>query len=417
MAILTDINLISATEITQDISTKTITLNITGNLTEDGIDFLTLYQFVNDDNKIKKITNEIFELVNGWTFFEPSISLLRNGGFAIRNVSGDIIEEYACIITFGDIGEQQQVYYTIGDNTNQQFVNFPNTGNVNYCVKIFDLINNNKTDIKVFVRDYMNTYDMATLSDLGLSELSYQIYRFPLYTMNDLNIIHPKEDVLLYGVTITYSDSNILKNMNGNNYPFNIIIDGNGRDLNDIYESVQAKLTLNDDIDDGTTVVVGKIADELLYYSGEILTTKPGVFVENFNDDERNEIEFYDSNNILRTYSYIASGTFIFNDNLFTDPSAEYMLFYTDGWGTDSAIQVVDINGTPIMGSVTQSEISFTYDYDLDNNGGFASSDKNVTLVANGKNTGQFLKVNGTITRTKKNIFRMNAVKELSYKI
>lgn len=416
MTILSDINLITPTEVNLDTNTKTISLNIAGNLTADGIDFLTLYQYINDESIVKKITNEIFELINGWTFVSSSIDLLRNGGFAIRNVSGDIIEEYACIITFGDIGQEQQIYYTLGDNINQDFNNFPKTGNINYCLKIFDTINNNKSDIQIFVRDYMNTYDMSKLSDLGISELTYQVYRFPLYTMNDLNIVHPEEDALLYGVSIFYNETDVLKNINGNEYPFRVIIDGNGKTLNEIYEAVKIKLTLNTDIDDGTTTVIGKIADDLLYYEGEILVTKPGVFIENFNEDEKNEVEFYDVNNILRTYSYIAAGTFIFNEHLYNDPSAKYMLFYSDGWGTENAQLVNDINGVPIQGNITQSKMIFTYDYDLDNNGGLPSTDKNVVLVANGKTKGQFFKLNGTITRTKFNIFRMNTIKELSYK-
>ena len=409
-------------EVVINSSNLTIELVETGNLTSSGVTFLALFQFLESQwtsdpllfpvsFPLNYITDEKYEMINGWTFIGNSINLLKSGGFALKNVSGDIIQEYCCIITFGNIGEDHQVYYS--HDNNQTIVNFNSTGQVNQLVEITESINN----IKLYVREYYNEYDMSSLSDIGISNITYQVYRFPLNNSFDLNIDYSSETADLYGVTITFNDVDVQKDINGNLYPFKTIIDGNGRTVREIYEAVQSLLTKEYDIDYGTNTVIGKVAPELLYYEGEILTTKPGVFVENFNEDDINEIEFYDSNNVLRTYKYVATGTFIFNEHLFTDVNAEYMMFYTDNWGTENAVQVMNADGNPITGTIGQSEIVFTYNYDTDTNGGPAASDKNVTLIAIGKDNGQFVKVNGTITRTKLNIFRMNAVKELSYKI
>jgi hypothetical protein len=430
MSILTNPNNLNQNiEVIFDTNNKTIELLIDGNLTSDGVDFYTLYLFTesewnNDPNlslfqfPFKFIDEQKFELINGWTFINSNtIDLLRNAGFSIKNGSNVSLEEYACIITFGDINTDSQIYYTQGNT--QDWTNFNTNGHVNQCIKIYDFLNsiNYKNNIKLFVRDYYNTYDQIELSDIGVDEMTYDTYRFPLNTENDLNVVNDTVTVDTYGVTITYYDNDIMKTIDDNSYPFNIVIDGNGRRIGEIYQAVKSLLLKEYDIDNGTGTVIGKVSDELIYYEGEILTTKQGVFIENISKVDINSVEFYDSNNILRTYLYVSSGKIIFNENLYNDGNAEYMMFFKDTWGGDNAIPVKNENGVEIRDVINNSENEFTFGYDTDSDGGLPSTDKNVTIIAIGKNKGEFIKVDGTISRTKNNIFRINAPKEINYKI
>jgi hypothetical protein len=76
-------------------------------------------------------------------------------------------------------------------------------------------------------------------------------------------------------------------------------------------------------------------------------------------------------------------------------------MFFTSGFGTGSAILVEDDNGVDISGTLGgASSVSFTFDYDNNTQGGrTAGTDADVTVVAIGLDTAQYVSATATITR------------------
>lgn len=95
-----DITLSGTTEVFIDTSAKTIRLNLDGNLSTDGVTLKALYSFLKEEWKndpftknlpafpfpMVPITDESFELVDGWDFANDwSRWLIRTGGWTVRN--------------------------------------------------------------------------------------------------------------------------------------------------------------------------------------------------------------------------------------------------------------------------------------------------------------------------------------------
>jgi len=116
-----------------------------------------------------------------------------------------------------------------------------------------------------------------------------------------------------------------------------------------------------------------------------------------------------------------------FNAALQGDAAAEYRMFFENDdagddlgndYGTDNALLVNDNGGTPISGLISgQASIGFDYDYDgnVQRGAGSANTEVPVVLVAIGIASAQFVKVSGTIVRSKSNNFSFVANDELTY--
>lgn len=209
MAIITDPDQLNqGIEVTITTGTKKITLAVAGNLSTDGVTLKCLYSFLkeewkNDVNLIKfpfpmqPITDEQFELVNGWDFFNnTSRYLIRNGGWALKDNSGVSQEEWAGVVTLGEIGGStvpgsgtDQVYFqqSTGAATNIQ-----RTGAVNQAIQIYgDATHGNfdfRNSLTLFVRAQGKTFDSATNTEIGAATMTYQVYRFPLSNGTDLKV-------------------------------------------------------------------------------------------------------------------------------------------------------------------------------------------------------------------------------------
>jgi len=348
-----------------------------------------------------------------------------------------------------------------------------------------------RTFFKIFLRIEGKKYSQSELSDIGVTKLTYQAYRFPLSNDLDLKITHTDSQIdsdgdgtpdvspydnmnitylkgngfTTWDSTVTYNTDDVVQgsdgrwyisitdNNSGNDpttdttnwssydgerqigssyYAFNTIIDANVSNsgtnptAEQIYEFVQFELRQNLDIDAGTGTVIGKIASPLLDFVGDTLVTKDGVFIDNFNAQDTNRIEFYDVSGTKRTFPYVAAGVIYFNDNLQADSSAIYTMFFKDPDGTSSsgdefgttgAIVVNDKDGTPISGNVGgQASVNFTFDYDGNTQGGrTAATDADVVVVAIGLDKAQYVKAEGTITRSTQNSISLVAPLERNY--
>ncbi len=193
-------------------STKTIKLVVVGNLSTDGVTLKCLYSFLKEEWRtdpnsknlaafpfpMVPITNESFEFVEGWDIFDNTGRyLLRTAGWTVRNTAGNVTQKWAGIIGLGTIEAGDQLYYqqeTGGSATNVQL-----TGQINQAVQILrdddgDGVYAEGSDydrtsyFSLFCREVSQLYGKSTLTDIGVTSMDSQAYRFPITTAADLKI-------------------------------------------------------------------------------------------------------------------------------------------------------------------------------------------------------------------------------------
>ena len=389
---------------------------------------------------MEAITPEQFEFLDGWLLADStSRNLIRNAGWAERNSSGGLTAMYAGIISLGTLGATDQPYYQ--NQTLGAAVDFAFQGPINEAVQIYSDPNGDgstadgfdrRDTLTLYAREQAKIYATSDLAAIGVTEMTYQAYRFPLANSSDLKVTENDVTVDAYGVTVTWFSSPQSRNIGGTNRDFGIIIDGNNRTAEEIYMAVQSALRKNSDIDDGAGVVIGNTAAELLEFVGDTLKTKyattvppvnggRGVYIDNFNSNDTNRITFQDNTNTERTFPFVAAGSITFNANLQNDAAAEFWMFFTTNpagdFGTASAVLVNNNAGTAIAGLVSgQSAFAFDFDYDGDTTGGrTAGTDADVTIVAIGTDGAQYVLATGTITRAVGQNFSLVAPLERNY--
>jgi len=411
-------------EVIFDTAAKTIELVIAGNLSTDGVALQALYSFCKEEWKndsslimypfpMVPITSEQFEFVNGWTYKDANtVNLFRDAGFAVKDGAGNSEEEYIGVITLGSIGSGDQVYYQ--QEVDGASTDVVLTGVVNQCVKVYGDVSNGDFDyrdyFKIFVREQAKTYADAAHTNIGVSTFTYQAYRFPLANGADLKVTNNDVTADAYGVTIEYFGSAQSRNIGGPSYDFSIIVDGNNRTAEEIYEAVQSALRKNSDIDDGAGTVTGKTADTLLKFVGDTLVTSNGVYIDNFQSADTNRIEFYDDTAVKRTFPFVATLTLNFSDTLATDGGAIYRLFETAGFGTVGATLVQNAGASDISGNISGAQVVTDYAYEANGN-----TDLDVTLVCIGLDKAQYVVATGTIERSNANSITATAALERNY--
>lgn len=415
-------------------SARTIQLSVAGNLSTDGVTLQAVYskckelwKSASDLIKIPfpfdAITSTQFDLVNSWNFADSTTrQLIRDAGWSVRDNVGAALEEWAGIISLGTVGNLDQIYYQQVDGGLSQ--NFVKLGAVNQAIQIFKSGTgafNYRNYLKLFSREQGKTYAQASLTDIGVTTMTYQTYAFPVSNSQDLKISATDATVAANvpytGMSITYQASPVSRTIGAGSYNFSVIINGNNATTEQIYEFVQYKLRQNSDIDTGAGTVIGKTANSLLRFLGDTLITGTGVYIDGFSATDTNRIQFFDNTGTQRTFPYVAAGTIIFNDNLKTDANAVYRLFFASGYGTASAITVNDNAGNPIAGSLAgASTVSFSFDYDGNNQGGRTpGTDAAVVAVALGLNKAQYVQANATITRSTANVINLVSSLERNY--
>jgi len=172
-------------------------------------------------------------------------------------------------------------------------------------------------------------------------------------------------------------------------------------DLVEIYEFIQRQLRKSTDINsdaagDAYGTVYGNVAKELAGFIGTTLATKPGVFIDNYDINDQNDMEFYDitvDNNGLdsedvplvstkRTFPFVAAGTMVFSSNLIG--AGKYWMYFDEAgsgnvFDSANAIIVNDNGGSPITGTINQANITFDFDYTNNVQGG-RTPDENASV-------------------------------------
>jgi hypothetical protein len=447
-----------STNVYIDTSAKTIKL-VPGQgslVAADGVTEKAIYSFIKEEWKndplsknlaafdfpMVPITDEFFELVNGWNWANSTTrETIRRGGWIVRNISGNVIEHWAGTailnslptdqITF-ELGTDGAVDYTFPGNTAEsiQIISDPN-GDGNY-VDGYD----NSSNVVVRNREQGQLYSVSSATGIGESSLSApKLFSFSLPTGTDLNIA--ASDITISGsapytgMSITRFATPQARLIGGISRNFGWIINGNSGTKQQIYEFVQWSLRQAGDQDAGAGTLVGVLMPELLEFVGSTLKTKTatntegggtGVYIDNFIAIDTNDLVFVDNTAAERTFPFVAAGNLSFNANLVNDADGVYFLYFTDGvdagdeFGSSGAILVEDNGENPITGSVSGASIAFDFDYDGNNQGNRTpGTDANVTAVALGLSTGQYVKTTGTITRSNANSISFVAAVERQY--
>lgn len=226
-------------------------------------------------------------------------------------------------------------------------------------------------------------------------------------------------------------------------YAFDVIIDadttvgpaasGSARTA-EIYEAIQFALRQSTDIDASAPgSITGATANSLLKFVGDTLVTSPGVFIDSFNTQDTNAIEFYDHASAKITFPYVAALTINFGDNLQNDQYSNYWVFFTsdaaadapagNNFGTVNAIIVKDKDNADMTGTVNPAwptkrafaSHSFNYDSNVQRGTGSAAKDAPITVVGIGLNSGQYVSSTGTIARSTANSVSLISSLERNY--
>ena len=235
-------------------STKTIKLVTVGNLSTDGVTLKCLYSFLKEEWRtdpntknlaafpfpMTPITDEQFELVDGWDFVaDASRYLIRTGGWAVRNVAGNVTQMWAGVVGLGDIEAGDQLYFQ--QSASGAATNFQLTGQVNQAVQIlrdddgdgvfaegsdFD----RRSYLKIFVREQAQVYDDSDNTSIGRPALTFQSYGFPISTAVDLNIVESDVNIAANApytsIVIRYFDQAFTRDVDsGTGRSFGIVVD------------------------------------------------------------------------------------------------------------------------------------------------------------------------------------------------
>lgn len=447
MALITDPDLLTyelassptgSAMVTVDLASRDIQLTEVGALSSDGVTGQCLYSLIKEIWKdeataipypfpMEAITPQQFEWINDWVpTNDATRKLIRFAGWAEKTTAGATKREYAGIVSLGTLGATDQPYYLNGSGTP---VNFTYDGPVNEAIQIFgDVSNGNfnyRSSLSLFAREQGKTYASASLSDIGVTTMTYQVYSFPLANGADTKVTQADVVVDAYGVTITWYATAQVRSIGGTNRNFHVIINGNSRTAEQIYMAVQSGLRKATDIDAGAGTKVGRITNQLLTFVGDtlftLLDTTGGVFIDNYQPTDINRLVFTDDTNTQRTFPFTASVVFNINPNLAADSDAIYRVFFTTNpagnMDTASAVLVDDASGVDMAGLIAgRTSITHTFAYDTNAQGGrTAGTDANITAVAIGLETGQYVRATGTIARSTANSVSLVAALERNY--
>jgi len=420
MALITDPDdLNQGTEIVIDTSALTFQLIVTGNLSNDGITGQALYSFFKEEWKtdatlipyefpMESLTPEQFEFRKGWKPADDTTrNLLRSCGWRELSGSNAVLREYVGIVSLGSIDASDTAYYAFANQNTKTAFDFP--GVINQGIQTFGDSNNGNFDnrlevLTLYIRIQGKLYGSSTSTSIGVSNLSYIAYRFPLSEATDLKITVSDAtidaDSQYTSMDIVYGA--VTRTIGGVTYDFDVVIDGNSGTAEQIYAFVQRQLRNSGDIDDGAGTEIGELADSLLGFVGDTLKTSQGVYIDNFQANDTNRIIFTDDTGTEVQFPFVAAGSLNFNSNLSNDPAAIYRMFFTSTFGSPSAILVNDNSGIPISGVVGGvASVAFDFDYDANSQGGRTpGTDADVTVVTIGEGTAQYVLAQGTIGRS-----------------
>lgn len=437
-----------------NLSSKTIELIDTGgwastnelldtNYNSGGVSIQTLYSFLKEQWKsdaelvkyafpMEAITAEQFEFINGWVLTD--FKLIRDGGFAERDAAGVVQKEYAGIISLGTLADAAgQPYYAFSDDVVK--TDFQYAGQVNEPILIFTEggTDDRANALTVFVRSAPTgssgnvtgyQFVQTSTSDIGVTSLATQAYRFPLAQAVDPNVTLTVAEVEATGgvfddMRIEYYTGSESITDTGTTFSVGVVIDANFDDadtsptLTQIYQWVQNELRQATDINvapgDVTADVIGLLTDPLVVFVGATLKTlrqsdDKGVFIEGVGSTDLNNVEFVDNSDASQTYPFKVGVNLDFNVNILDDPNSKYFLFYTTNtggaFGTANTVAVTKDAGGSVAGDIHTAAASYSGSMSGTSDGAIVAASRTLTVTGAAwtvnELVGKILSVDGT---------------------
>ncbi len=235
-------------------------------------------------------------------------------------------------------------------------------------------------------------------------------------------------ETALLAVTVDGANG-IVRTLNSVDFPFNWRLFGNNGTLAECFKFIQKELRrgrgsgeVSVDIDAASPVQRGDTGDAIMSFASPTGTTL-NMFIDDLNTTDINNATFNDLCGTGRQEAFVAGVTITLNSNLTGDIPAsgtnKTVVFFTTNpggnFGTQDAIIVNDANGVPMSFEDQSSDISTSFDYDNNIQGGRSIEDAAITIVAIGQGTAQYVQVTGTIQRVSSNTFAVVAALERNY--
>jgi hypothetical protein len=440
MALINDPDLlVVGTELTLDTVNKTFALNVAGNLTAvDGVTGQALYsKFIElwETATYNKFDFPAYVIgdpragmfafgfdgttYNGWKpLNDATRSYLRNIGWSEYPSTATNATQYnrqyvGIVVGASGVPAGAQFYYQKAAGGAP--IPFTYTGAPNEAIQVFgDATNgafNTRDVFKVFCRQYNYSYDDTNLSDVFETATGAYKINMPITVQQETKITSTDAAITgapYNGITVAYYSADQTRSIGGTGRTFRIIITGNNATAEQIYTKVQFLLRQSTDINTGGTAgaVIGKTADQLLYFVGDTLRTTKGVYIDGFNANDINRIIFNDQGGTDRIFPFTAAGSLSFDSSFI---GGVYRAYFASGatagsnFGEAGAVTVFKADGTTqIAGTITSAAISFDYAYDSNIQRGAGTFGTDVALkvfaIKKGSTKPRF--VNYTLTRT-----------------
>lgn len=382
------------------------------NYNAGGVSMQALYSFLKElwksDTELIKypfpmvaITAEQFEFIAGWTLTDGTESpalfnskkLIRDAGYAEVNAAGALQREYSGLVSLGTLADSNAApYYAFAGDAAKRTLAY--AGQVNEAILVLDntvspVVDDRSKVLTLYVRSAptgssgnVTGYKFAqtTTTDIGVTALTTQAYRFPLQQDVDPDIELTVAELtggVFDDMRIEYYSSAQTITDTGTSFDVGVVIDANFDDadanptLQQIYEWTQNELRTagNINVSPGDESARGELTDLLLQFVGSTLKTLrqsdgDGVFIEGVAPTDLNNVEFVDNTGAAQKYEFKVGVNLDFNVNILNDPNSKYRLFYTTNvggnFGTGSAVTVTKDGGGDVVGDVHTSAASYT---------------------------------------------------------
>lgn len=276
--------------ITYNYTTKEIDVDSTATLRSvysDAMDIFAQASQMDDLIPLRADTPTLFTLINGWTFSTTSIQYLTSA--SLQDSAGDNI--WTNVQTLGTIVAGTTLYI---EQDGSVVYTAPSTGHINILLKTKD----SGTEIagqvfKVFARLFQKEY--SSFSTTGGAIVS----NVPLSTKSDAQLDIASATLDAYtGLSITWGT--ITRDVGDGDNTYSVLVDCGGKTLKEAYNWVQYQLLKTTDIDSGAGTEIGKLTDSLTSYTGSMITAT-GVFFEDFDASDANNIKYTDDDGDLHT--------------------------------------------------------------------------------------------------------------------
>jgi hypothetical protein len=395
-----------------------------GKSVTDGISTGTLLDYNNDLKKwwVRK------DFGDDWT----GLVVTEIGeGYVLSFATGENL--FANIYTLGLL-EQTTTNEVYIEQINPEFTNnlipqYWNSGHIDLLIKIKEagtLIDSGL--LKIYVREFSDLGSNFTvdLSTGGRNPI-------PLGTSNDSNNQTSKAVVETWNdVIVTFGNISVDLGDGTGSQTYNVEIDcGLRANIQEVYERLklitcrESTVFLNGSLGSfykGAALSYAEVnVSPFCTYAGGKLFGARGVFFKNIPALDRLSVNMISADGSPHSNPYVATGTFLVSPELSADVNAEYCVFFktnpSGNFGTTNAVKVENADGNSIQGFIQgRSEIGWTFDFDLNSQGGrLPSTEAQVVVVASGLSSGQYISVEGTFTRDQGQSIAVTAQSEKVY--